>query len=238
MKTVNRSIAGAVVPVLARLPVTPNQVTLLGLATGLMAAWRFREGAAGWLGGALWLQLSFILDNCDGTLARRQGRTSGFGSWLDTISDCVVNLAFFYALGVGLYRDSGQVLWARVGMATAAGVVFSYAMAFAAQVTRRGVDAWRHPDPPAGGPPESTLVVLRKRAREDFSWVVLAAALAHHMGWLLYCGLVSSFAIGVTSLRSIHRTAREATLPANAPALLAPVDEPWVLRDEDERLSP
>jgi phosphatidylglycerophosphate synthase len=225
MTTLNRGIAGAVVPVLARLPLTPNQVTLLGLAAGLLAAWHFQEGASGWLSGALWLELSFILDNCDGALARRQGRFSGFGSWLDTISDCIVNMAFFYALGAGLSRDYQEALWLRVGLLTAVGVFFSYAMSFAAQVHRRGAEAWRHPDPPAGGPPDSRLVALRKRAREDFSWVVLAAALAEHMAWLLGCGLLSSFAIGVAALRSILRDVPLATALRRAPARVATVEE-------------
>jgi phosphatidylglycerophosphate synthase len=224
MNTLNRSIARVIVPVLARLRVTPNQVTLLGLGAGLVAAGHFREGAAGWIAGALWLQLSFILDNCDGILARLQGRVSGFGSWLDTLSDCIVNLAFFYSLGAGLAEDTDQVLWLWCGAATAIGVLFSYAMAFAAQVHRRGDDAWRHPDAPADGPPESTVVGLRKRAREDFSWVVLAAALAQHMGWLLWCGLLSSFAIGLVSLRELLRAPAEEPVPF--PEGGAPVSAP------------
>jgi phosphatidylglycerophosphate synthase len=232
-RTVNRTIASAVVPVLARLPVTPNQVTLLGLAAGLVAAWRFRAGAAGWLAGALWLELSYILDNCDGALARRLGRLSALGSWLDTICDCLVNMAFFYGVGAGLFRDSQQILWLRMGEVTAVGVLFSYAMAFAAQVRRRGADAWRHPDPPPGGPPETTLTALRKQAREDFSWVVLAAAVAQHMAWLLGCGLVSSFAIGLASLRSILRDEGAA-----AAAQGARPDERRGLREDEAPLSP
>lgn len=215
MRTVNRTVAGLLVPLLAATPITPNQVTLLGLAAGLMAAWRFGGGSAGWLAGALWLQISFVLDNCDGTLARRRGLASGFGSWLDTVSDCVVNVAFFHALGLGLYRDSGQGLWWWTGAVTAAGVSCSYAAAFAAQVHRRGAEAWRHPDPPPGAPAERPFVVWRKRAREDFSLVVLAAALAGHMAWLLLCGLVSSFAIAAASWWTIRHT--PGFVPAAAP---------------------
>lgn len=91
------------------------------------------------------------------------------------------------------------------GLVTAVGVFFSYAMAFAVQVHRRGTDAWRHPDPPAEAEPDGQLVGFRKRAREDFSWIVLAGALAQHLGWLLWCGLCSSFAIGLVNLRTIGR---------------------------------
>lgn len=222
MPTLNRSIALKIVPWLARLHVTPNQVTLLGLAAGLVAAARFGEGAASWLAGALWLQLSFILDNCDGSLARLQNRTSGFGSWLDTVSDCLVNMGLFYGIGAGLRQDTGQGFWLVSGVVAAVGVFFSYAMAFAVQVHRRGDAAWRHPDPPAGSEVDSQLVGFRKRAREDFSWIVLAAALAQHLEFLLWCGLGSSFAIGLVNLRSIVR---------------APGDEPAAFHGDDAQVS-
>ncbi len=215
MRTLNRSIALAVVPILARLPITPNVVTVVSLASGLAAAWCFSHGSAGWVAGALWLQLSFVLDNCDGSLARLTNRFSGFGSWLDTISDCVVNMAFFYGLGLGLYRDSGKPFWLAAATVTAIGVFFSYAGSFAAEVAHRGAEAWRHPDPPKTQEP--TLVGLRKRAREDFSWIVLAAAVAGHMVWLLWCGLVSSFLIGASGVRTVLRAQRAARAPA-APA--------------------
>jgi phosphatidylglycerophosphate synthase len=213
MPTLNRRIALAVVPVLAWMRLTPNQVTVLGLLAGLFAATRFGHGTSGWLAGALWLQLSFILDNCDGTLARRLNRTSGFGSWLDTASDCLVNMAFFAAVAVGLHHDTGHLFWLVGGAVAAVGVFFSYAMAFAVQVHRRGAAAWRHPDPPAGSEPESELVGFRKRAREDFSFIVIAAVLLHHLEVLLWCGLISSYAIGLTNLRTITgRTADAAAL--------------------------
>lgn len=217
MPTVNRAIAMRVVPLLVWLRLTPNQVTLFGLALGLIAATRFGQGAESWLAGALWLQLSFILDNCDGTLARLTDRSSGFGSWLDTVSDCLVNMGFFFGIAAGLARDTGKGLWLVCGGVAAAGVFFSYAMAFAVQVHRRGAAAWRHPDPPAGSQVDSQLVGWRKRAREDFSWIVLAAALLGGIEWLLWCGLASSFAIGLGNLRTIMRPsfAESDALPDN-----------------------
>jgi phosphatidylglycerophosphate synthase len=202
MATLNRRIARALVPYLAKLPITPNQVTLASLAMGLAAAWCFAHGPDGWVSGALWLQAAYVLDNCDGELARRQGTSSGFGSWLDTVSDCVVHMAFFWTVAAGL--DDGDGAWWAVGAVAAIGVFLSYAMAFAAQVHERGADAWRHPDPPAGSPPpRSAWVRFRKRWREDFSWIILAAALAGHMAWLVVVGLLSSFAIAIDNLRTV-----------------------------------
>jgi phosphatidylglycerophosphate synthase len=216
MSTLNRRIARAVVPFLAQLPITPNHVTLVSLAFGLVAAGCFARGPDGWVWGALWLQAAYVLDNCDGELARRQGTSSGFGSWLDTVVDCVVHMAFFWALAAGL--DDGGGLWFAVGGVTAVGVFLSYAMAFAAQVHARGADAWRHPDPPAGSPPpRSAWVRFRKRWREDFSWIILGAALAGHMAWLVVAGLLSSFAIAIDNLRTVLGPARGATEPPVGP---------------------
>jgi hypothetical protein len=88
-------------------------------------------------------------------------------------------------------------------------------MSFAAQVRARGADAWRHPDPPAGTPPSPRFWVrFRKRWREDFSWIILAAAAAEHMAWLLVVGLLSGLAIALDNLRTIRRTPAVATVPA------------------------
>jgi archaetidylinositol phosphate synthase len=51
------------------------------------------------IGAALLLQVKTLLDNADGQLARRSGRTSAFGRSLDTEVDLLVNIALFAALG-------------------------------------------------------------------------------------------------------------------------------------------
>jgi phosphatidylglycerophosphate synthase len=219
--TLNRSIAYVVVPVLARTPLTPNQVTLLSLVTGLVSAWTVAQGPAHAVTGALWLALSFVLDNCDGELARRQSRASGIGSWLDTVGDMVVNAALFLGLGIGLAHEPGSPWWLHVGVVTAGSVVFSYVASFAVQVHRRGAGAWRHPDPPHEEP-DGPVIGFRKRAREDFSWIVLAAAFAGHMGWLVLCGCAGGFAVGVTALRTITRS--RTTVPRALAASSPPTD--------------
>jgi phosphatidylglycerophosphate synthase len=213
--TLNRTLAVLVVPLLARTPVTPNQVTLAALVVGLVAAWAFAKGPTHAVEGALWLELSYVLDNCDGELARRQARMSGLGSWLDTVADLIVNAALFLSLGVGLSQAGGSPWWLTLGIAAAVGVVFSYVASFAVQVQRRGAEAWRHPDPPRDDATDGRIVGFRKRAREDFSWIVLAAAFAGHMGWLVVCGLAGGLAVGVTGLRTIVRERAAPPMPGN-----------------------
>jgi archaetidylinositol phosphate synthase len=80
----------SIVKPLAAMGVTPNQVTVLGLAVALVSAWLY----AGWDGdrlrlvyGALTILLSGFLDAIDGVLARGTGRASRFGGFLDSVAD-------------------------------------------------------------------------------------------------------------------------------------------------------
>ncbi len=79
--------------------ITPDRLSLLGLATGLASA-----GAAGlgwWLPAlALWL-LSRGLDGLDGPLARRRGQATEAGGFLDVTSDFLVYGAGVVGVAVG-----------------------------------------------------------------------------------------------------------------------------------------
>jgi hypothetical protein len=86
--------------------VTPNHLTTLRLATGLLACAALlpADGAWAWWGGWLWL-VSALLDRADGELARIGGMSTPGGHRYDYLVDNVVNSGFFVALGFGL-RDS------------------------------------------------------------------------------------------------------------------------------------
>ena len=83
--------------------VTPNHLTTLRLATGLLACAALLpvDGAWLWWGGWLWL-VSALLDRADGELARIGGMSTPGGHRYDYLVDNVVNSGFFVALGLGL----------------------------------------------------------------------------------------------------------------------------------------
>ena len=189
--SINRKISQPVTAWLVRCPITPNQVSLLSLVAGLACAAFLLQGREGWLLGALWFQISYVLDNCDGELARLTGRSSGFGSWLDTACDCIIHMAFFMSLGIGLSRSQGDLLWLRLGLAATAGTFLCYLASILRQVQLRGREAWLHPDAPHGQR-MSFSRWIRVVLREDFSLVVLTSALVGHMGWLLWGGVVGA----------------------------------------------
>lgn len=111
---VNRPLAGVLVKGLAPLPITPNQVTLMsgavGLVAGVLIATSPVEGV--WyvpLAGVL-MYVSLLLDCADGQLARLRGQSSLVGTFLDGTVDAVAAGAWFIGFAVLMYR-SGYNFW-------------------------------------------------------------------------------------------------------------------------------
>ncbi len=125
----NRNISSRITRLLVRTPVTPNLITLTGLGFGIAAGWNMAGGTR-WdlLAGAALLHLAFILDNCDGELARLTGRASRFGKRLDMTCDLLVDFALWTGLGFGAWAQNGHHAWALAGLAAAAGSVINFCM--------------------------------------------------------------------------------------------------------------
>jgi archaetidylinositol phosphate synthase len=91
--------------------ITPNFLTTVRLAIGLVAAAAFIPGAYGWSNlGAILLVLSNFLDHTDGELARISGKGSRIGHLYDLASDAAVTIVLFVAIGVGVRAQPGVVL--------------------------------------------------------------------------------------------------------------------------------
>jgi phosphatidylglycerophosphate synthase len=85
---------------LAAIGMSPNQVTLAGLVLVLAncAAYAFLHRDPFWFG--LGLSLSFAFDGLDGAVARRTGRSSKFGGYLDAVIDRYQEAAVFFAIAL------------------------------------------------------------------------------------------------------------------------------------------
>lgn len=112
-----RRISLPVTRELLRTPVTANQLTGLMIVVGLLAA------AAAALAGLAWavlafvlVQLYFLLDLCDGEVARWRRSTSITGVYLDRVGHYLVEAALLSAYG---FRAGGQELggWSTLGVA-------------------------------------------------------------------------------------------------------------------------
>lgn len=97
--------------VAVRTKMTPNQVTLISFAVGLLSAYQFSFGQF-WntLFGAVLLQLSIIIDCVDGELARYTRQFSQLGAWLDAITDRIKEYAVYFTLAYGAEKN-GINLW-------------------------------------------------------------------------------------------------------------------------------
>src|SRR5271155_558681 len=118
-----------VVSGLAATGITPNMFTFLGLAVNSWAAamfamGRFRQAAA-------ILFLAGFLDMADGQVARRGGRVTAFGAFLDSTLDRYSDIALYLGLVV-YYTLIGQTFYmtlAAVAMASSFMVSYSRARA-------------------------------------------------------------------------------------------------------------
>jgi phosphatidylglycerophosphate synthase len=104
--------------------ITPNHLTTVRLIVGLGGVAAFAVGSYGWSNvGALLLVLSNFLDHTDGELARMSGKTSHIGHLYDLVSDALVHVLLFAAIGMGL--SAGPLGFWAVPMGTLAGCAVS-----------------------------------------------------------------------------------------------------------------
>ena len=145
----------------ARAGLTPNQVTVIALCIGLLAATAFATGErAGYIAGAVLLYLSFVADCVDGQLARYTRRFSKFGAWLDSVFDRAKEYAAFAGLGIGA---GSHEVWA---LAAAALTLQSlrHAFDFSYGATDRQAIA-ETPQPPVDQGPDAALARARMNGR-------------------------------------------------------------------------
>lgn len=126
-----RHISARTTPVLLVLGLSPNAITLLGLAAGALAAVCLAQGDYWWgQAGAVLFFLAGLMDHCDGEVARATGRTSRMGAFLDDLADWGTHAAFFAGLGIGASRINADEphgwVWAALGFAAAFGATANW----------------------------------------------------------------------------------------------------------------
>jgi phosphatidylglycerophosphate synthase len=83
---------------------TPNQITIGSLIFGLISVPFFLKGTWIYLViGALLFEISFLLDYCDGRIARLKGLKSTFGGYLDIMTDMIRYFLITLGLVYGQY---------------------------------------------------------------------------------------------------------------------------------------
>jgi CDP-diacylglycerol---glycerol-3-phosphate 3-phosphatidyltransferase len=147
-RTVGRFIVWPVnrlAALLASTGIPPNVITWLALFLNLWAGILFAAGRFAAAGGMM--MLAGLCDLLDGPVARRQGRVSLFGAFLDSILDRYADLILFLGLLVyySLVNRFGYAMLA--GAAMAGSVMVSYAKARAESlVPTSEVGFWERPE--------------------------------------------------------------------------------------------
>jgi phosphatidylglycerophosphate synthase len=184
-KHVERPISLAISRLLAPTRITPNQMTLISVAIGLVGAPFFLSAQADWqtLGALLFLAHS-ILDGCDGELARLKFKESRWGGILDFWGDNVVHSAIFACMAIGWSGAIGQPWPLLLGASAVMGTLGSAGFVY-----------WRTMRPKKGIGPLYTSVAaepgkrfaqtLDALSRRDFIYLVIALALFGHADWFL-----------------------------------------------------
>lgn len=186
----DRAISLSVSRRLAGTRVTPNQMTLVAVAIGLLGAPFFlaQRPAVQVVGGLLFL-LHSILDGCDGELARLKFQTSRFGGILDFWGDNAVHMAVFAAMGVGLARATGQDWPLACGASAVLGTAASAWVVY--QRTMTG---------PKDGPLFTSVATHRETAvsriadalsRRDFIYLVLIMSAFGKADWFIVLSAVA-----------------------------------------------
>jgi CDP-diacylglycerol--glycerol-3-phosphate 3-phosphatidyltransferase len=141
---------------LARTPLTPNEVTIIG-TVGVVggALGLFPTGHL--FAGALTCTIFVLMDMLDGALARAKGTSGAFGAFLDSTLDRVADAAIFSGLAAYLvvqrHGTYNRVLAGVAVFCLVSGALVSYAKARAQSV---GLDA----DVGIAERPERIVVVL------------------------------------------------------------------------------
>lgn len=96
---INRPISVLFSRHLAKLDITPNQISLFSFLSSLLAAGLFALGGylALFIGGVL-AQFASIIDGCDGEVARLKYQSSDFGGWFDAVLDRYADAFLLFGL--------------------------------------------------------------------------------------------------------------------------------------------
>jgi CDP-diacylglycerol---glycerol-3-phosphate 3-phosphatidyltransferase len=114
---------------LARTPITPNAVTVIGtIGMSASALYFFPTGHLFW--GVVVCTIFVFSDMLDGTLARIKGTSGPFGAFLDSTLDRVADAAVFGGLAIYFVRGGHSHLMAAVALfCLVAGSLVSYTKA-------------------------------------------------------------------------------------------------------------
>lgn len=184
----NRFISSHILtPFLAKTPVTPNQITIMNIFFGVVSGIFFSLGgyeSALW--GVAFYEIAYLLDNCDGEIARLKNRTSELGAKLDIISDVITDFAFF----IGIFAGAGkQNIAGPLGFlfgAAILGLIAHYAIIMIEKMKGFGPAEPGQADPEGAKRYDLISEALNAFSAGEISWIVVILGIAGLVYWLVW----------------------------------------------------
>ena len=204
-----RHISARVTPFLLKTPICANHITLISILLGLTAGVMFAIGEfATTLYASIVFFLVYLLDHCDGEVARAKSQASKFGNYFDTFGDWISHAAFFIGLGYGTYTTSNNHFWFWMGLAAALGATINYLISiylcspkeqeeYLSTVNQKNHGDYRQQ---LETRIEVALFIFRELLRADFWLLVLILAIFDLVWVLLPASAIGAQAYWITQL--------------------------------------
>jgi phosphatidylglycerophosphate synthase len=194
---VERRISLALTRRLVETSVTPNAITVISVAIGLLGALGFLSPSPAFqLTGALLFLTHSILDGCDGELARLKFLHSRWGAVLDFWGDNIVHMAVFAALAIEWSWSVGAAWPLVLGFTAVAGTLASATLMF------------RHTVEDDALPTAWSGRLAGVLAGRDFIYVVVLLSAFGSARWFLLFGSVGTPAFALLALYLAMRRGR------------------------------
>ena len=168
-----------------RLGIHPNMMTLLGLLGTSFGAYLIARGQLTW--GGLLILLTVPFDALDGTMARLRNQATGWGAFVDSVTDRYSELVTYLGLLIYYLSDGNKLACILVFIAAAGSVLVPY--------TKAKADALNY----------DANVGLATRAER---YIILAPALVFHVQF--YALLLLAFITNITALQRIYHVRQQA----------------------------
>ena len=174
------TIRVATIPMAKAIPLSPNALTLIGLAISIISAAAFSRGEL-ITGGALIL-VSGVFDILDGAVARANGYITAFGGVLDSVcdrfADAVVFIGIMYAALDGSIPTNmlfGIPMWLWCAIALVGSLLVSYTRA---RAEGAGVEKM---DIGIAGRPERMILLAIGAFSGLIAWAIAAIVILTHI---------------------------------------------------------
>ncbi len=127
VKKVYFSILNPIVQFFVKMDINPNWITLFGFLLSIVASVYMTLDQIRIAG--VFMLLSGIFDNLDGSVARAGNRMTKFGALLDSTLDRYAEVLFFFAIGFHFIREGWYVTSVIIAFALGGSLIVSYVRA-------------------------------------------------------------------------------------------------------------